>query len=206
MPAVFVHGLGQTPDSWTETLAHLPVEAPRRPDLPGLMRGRACVYGDLYRAFAAFCREQGGPQDLCGLSLGAVLALHYAVENPGGVRSLVLIGGQYRMPRRLLRFQNAVFRLMPEAAFREMGFSKADVLRLTASMAELDFTADLRGVACPALVVCGERDRANRRASGELAERLPRGTLRMIAGAGHALNQEAPGALAEAIGDFYGSL
>lgn len=206
MPAVFVHGLGQTPDSWTETLAHLTVEAPRCPDLPGLIGGRACAYGDLYRAFAAFCREQGAPLDLCGLSLGAVLALHYAVENPGGVRSLVLIGGQYRMPRRLLRFQSAVFRLMPEAAFREMGFSKAGVLRLTASMAELDFTADLRGVACPALVVCGERDRANRRASEELAERLPRGTLRMIAGAGHALNQEAPGALAEAIGGFYGSL
>lgn len=62
--------------------------------------------------------------------------------------------------------------------------------------AVLDFSAKLGGIACPAAVVCGERDRANRGAAEELQRLLPNAELRIIPGAGHEVNRDAPEALA----------
>ena len=35
---------------------------------------------------------------LCGLSLGGVLALNYAIEHPEKIKGMVLIATQYKMP------------------------------------------------------------------------------------------------------------
>ena len=90
--------------------------------------------------FAAAARESLGKIDLCGLSLGGILSLHYAAEHPEKVKSLVLIGTQYVMPKKLLKIQSAVFRLMPAKAFASMGFSKKDFLQLSGTMADLDLS------------------------------------------------------------------
>jgi len=132
-----------------------------------------------------------------------VLALHYAIDHPERVGALALIGTQYRMPKGLLSFQNAVFRLMPERAFRGMGWDKADVIALCRSMGELDLSAGLPDIACPTLVVCGERDRANRKAAQELARRIPGAALSIVPGAGHELDTEDPEALSALLGKFF---
>ena len=62
--------------------------------------------------------------DLCGLSLGGVLSLNYAIEYPHKINSLVLIAPQYKMPVNLLKVQNLLFRFMPKAAFQSTGFEK----------------------------------------------------------------------------------
>lgn len=205
MKRIFVHGLGQSPAVWEETLRSLGSgEEAVCPDLAALVRGREAAYGNLYKAFSDFCGGFGGPLDLCGLSLGGVLALHYAAARPENVRSLVLIAAQYKMPKGLLKVQNALFRLMPKGMFRQAGFEKGDFLRLCGSMAELDFTGQLSRVVCPALILCGEKDAANRRASVELAGMLPNARLQEIKGAGHEVNADAPEALAEALRGFYG--
>lgn len=204
MRMILIHGLGQTLEAWTETLAHLGTEKAECVDLPELLQGRACTYGALGQAFADCCGEKGEAVDLCGLSLGAVLALEYAVRHPERVRSLVLIGAQYKMPKLAIKLQNMVFRRMPAMAFRGMGFSKQEILLLTKSMENLDLSEELGRAACPALVVCGERDRANRRAAASLAERLPHAALRIIPGANHEVNVDAPEALAAAMRNFYG--
>lgn len=77
-----------------------------------------------------------------------------------------------------------------------MGLSKSDAIRLTRSMRSLDFTAQLRGVACPVAVLCGEKDGANLKASKELGARLPNAALQIVPGAGHAVNKDAPEAIA----------
>jgi len=204
MTRIYIHGLGQTPGSWEKTIAESGAsEDSLCPDLAGLVHGSEATYQNLYAAFSAFCGQAQGPLALCGLSLGAVLALHYAVDHPEGVSALALVAPQYQMPKKLLRFQNAVFRLMPESAFQETGFGKAGFLRLCGTMRELDFSGALQKIPCPVLLVCGERDRANKRAALNMADRMNRAELQIIPGAGHEVNVDAPGKLAEALRDFY---
>ena len=162
-----------------------------------------CELQPFIRRLFGRLRCMRGKLDLCGLSLGGVLALHYAIDHPQKVRSLVLIAAQYRMPKALLRFQNIVFRLMPKSMFQQTGFGKADFLRLCQTMMELDFSPSLSNVTCPVLVVCGERDSANKAASRELAGRLRAAELCLLEGAGHELNTEAPERLAELLRRFY---
>lgn len=204
MKNVFVHGLGQTPDSWKPVFSLLDgLWDCVFPDLAAMVSAGEATYAQLYRAFARLCDGLEAPLALCGLSLGGVLSLHYAVEHPERVGSLVLIAPQYKMPKRLLQVQNTLFRLMPRAMFRETGFEKAQFLQLCRSMMELDFSSALSGIACPTLVICGDRDRANRQACKDLARLVKRAELRVVEGAGHELNREAPEKLALLLREFY---
>lgn len=136
------------------------------------------------------------PFTLCGLSLGAVLALDYALRNRERVASLVLVGVQFKMPRLLMAFQDGVFRLLPGKAFAGMGLDKPDALRLTRSMRSLDFTEKIPSLSCPVTIVCGQKDKANLKASQDLKALLPRARLCLLPGVGHAVNECAPEALA----------
>lgn len=200
MKQIYVHGLGQTPNSWEKTITQLAtVENSICPDLADMIRGTEATYRNLYEAFSDVCKNCEGPVDLCGLSLGGVLALNYAIDYPEKVNSLVLIATQYKMPKRLLRFQNMVFRFMPKSMFGQMGFGKAGFLQLCKTMMELDFSESLNKISCPALIVCGERDRANRSSSVKMADMMNHAELHIIRGVGHELNIEAPEKLAEVL-------
>lgn len=96
--------------------------------------------------------------NLCGMSLGAVLALNYALDYPKKVQSLALIAPQANMPSVLLKVQNGLFRFMPEATFEKVGIAKKDMIALTNSMLKLNFTAQLHTISCPTLIVCGTKD------------------------------------------------
>lgn len=203
MKLLFLHGLGQGPESWDETIRALGPEPDAAcPDLFGLCGGGVQDYSGLYAAFEGYTGGFPEPVALCGLSLGAVLALDYAIRHPERVCKLVLIAPQYRMPKMLLKLQNIVFRLMPERAFAGAGMGKKGIIRLTSSMIPLGFRGKLDHVTCPTLVLWGERDTANRKAAGELAKRLPDAAAREIPGAGHEVNRDAPRELAAAIRGF----
>lgn len=206
MNLLLLHGLGQGPGSWDGVLDALgPDPGAACPDLFGLCGG-APDYPALYAALEDYAGALPEPVLLCGLSLGAVLALDYAIRCPERVAGLVLVAPQYKMPRALLRLQNAVFRMMPERSFAQTGMGKGDVLRLTASMMDLDFRNGLARVDCPALILVGEKDAANRKAARELAGLLPRATVREVPGAGHEVNVDAPRELAEALRGFWEKL
>ena len=51
--------------------------------------------------------------DLCGLSLGGILALNYAIDYPNKVEKLVLIGTPYRVPKVMFSIQNIIFKFLP---------------------------------------------------------------------------------------------
>lgn len=203
MQRIFLHGLGQGPSSWDGTLRYLDGPA-LCPDLFSLPRRGEFGYQALYQAFCAYCAAVSGPVQLCGLSLGGVLALHYAAEHPENVSSLALIGAQYAMPKRLLQFQDLLFRWAPAGVFQGAGLAREEMRTLCRSMADLDFGPKLREIAAPALVVCGARDRANRRSSVQLQTLLPNARLVLLPGSGHEVNREAPDQLGPLLRDFFG--
>lgn len=198
MKYIFLHGLGQTPDSWNRVLGYRNTSTDSIcPDLARLVHGREAKYPDLYTAFSNLCNTINDELVLCGLSLGSVLALNYAIDHPERVKALVLIAPQYKMPRTLLKLQNLLFHFMPKSAFSQTGFQKADFIRLCRSMAELDFSRSLHKVTCPVLVLCGEHDRANQKAARMLAGLLKNAAFQQIPNAGHEVNTDAPERLAE---------
>lgn len=200
MGIILIHGLGQSASAWDKTVRALPENI--RAACPELA---ACgSYERLYSTFREYCDKSGSELDLCGLSLGAVLALNYSADFPERVRSLVLIAGQYKMPRALMRLQGVIFRLMPRSAFSDTGFSKENFIGLNHSMAGLDLTEGLRDVRAKTLVMVGERDRPNAKAARELAALL-HSPLEIIDGAGHEVNIDAPEELAAALVKFYGA-
>lgn len=204
MQTIFLHGLGQTPASWDKTISCLPAGLGAVcPDLASFLADGPVSYQRLYAGFVRYCGQFPRPVRLCGLSLGGVLALNYAAEHPERVSSMVLAGTQYKMPVKLLKLQNFVFRLMPQKAFAGMGFGKEDFLALSRSMLSLDFSGALGHIDCPALVICGEKDRANRKAAEELAKALPQGELAVVREAGHEVNVDEPEKLAEMLREFF---
>lgn len=204
MHSIYLHGLGQTPASWDNLISQLELaECSECPDLIEICQGKQATYKNLYDGFSKICLKLDEPIDLCGLSLGGVLALNYTIEHPEKVNSLILIAAQYKMPERLLKFQNILFRFMPESMFQHTGFGKNEFIQLCKTMMELDFTNSIQKVFCPTLIVCGERDFANKKASVELAGSLKNAELQMISGSGHEVNIEAPERLAEVLRVFY---
>ena len=164
MKYLYLHGLGQNPDSWNRTIKETKVsESSVGLSLSEMLEGKSATYKELYSSFSGECDKENEEIVLCGLSLGAVLALNYAIDHPDKVKALVLIAAQYKMPKKLLEVQNMLFHLMPNSAFNKMGFKKADVISLCGTMAELDFSDSLHKVSCPVLIVCGEKDKANKK-------------------------------------------
>lgn len=207
MKQIYLHGLGQNPDSWSKVIEQLEAaEHSMCPDLSELVQGQDTTYQNLYAAFSAMCDEIEEDICLCGLSLGGVLALNYAIEHPEKIKGLVLIATQYKMPKKLLRVQNAIFRFMPKSMFQQTGFGKSDFLKLCNTMMELDFSDSIYKVSCPTLVIYGEKDRANKNASIELANMLIDAELQVFNGVGHEINIEAPDKLEETLRVFFGKV
>ncbi len=86
--------------------------------------------------------------------------------------------------------------------FEKLGMSRKDAIRLTTSMLSLDFTARLPSIQCNTLVVCGEKDKANQKASRELAGMIPGAQYHIVPLAGHEVNTDAPEPLATILNGF----
>lgn len=204
MKYVFVHGLGQDSSSWNNTISFIKNDIQwLNPNLFELLEEKDVTYSNLYFALSKYLKEIDEPVYLVGLSLGAVLALNFAMDHPKQVHSLVLIAPQYKMPKLLLSLQNIIFRLMPESSFQKLGCSKNDFLKLIESMKELDFTEQMKNVTCQTLVLCGEKDRINKMAAEKLAKILPNGKFQIVSGAGHEVNMDVPHHLAFLLDDFF---
>lgn len=203
----FLHGLGDRPESWAHQIASLPpgftglaldVFRPGAPGAPGefsLARAGDDVVGELDRRGIERAH-------LCGLSLGAMIALQTAVDHPDRVTSLVLAAGQVKPPRLLMSAQLAVMRLLPERVVSSGEASKAQMLAVLRAVADTDLTGALASVRIPTLVLCGARDRANLPAARVLATGIPGARLRILEGAGHQANTQVPEAFSEALGAF----
>lgn len=204
MKYIFLHGLGQNSSSWEKTIDvmddNLDIDCP---NLFTLLQGRKVNYSNLYQVFSEYCKTYSQPLNICGLSLGGILALQYLIENPDRVNSVVLIGTQYAMPKKMLKFQNAIFHIMPNSTFKKMGLEKKEVINLSSSMMNLNFQQDLHKIDSSVLVICGERDKANMKASLQLKALIPNAKFNVIQNAGHEINIDAPRNLGIVLNEFF---
>ena len=153
---ILVHGSGHRAASWEKTVSCLGGrEDILCPELSAILGGKEASYPNLCASFADYCAQVGEPFHLCGLSLGGILALHYTLEHPEQVRTLVLIGTPHKVPGVSFALQNAVFRFLPKSVFTSMAFDKRNTFALGSSMKNLDFSARAGGIRCPALILCG---------------------------------------------------
>lgn len=205
-PLVLLHGVGQAPMAWEDVVVQL--YGSRRlltPWVPGLRPTEKQVL-PLSEGAAALDQQlmlEGMPQvDLCGLSYGAMVATRLAADFPGRVRRLVLIAGQVRPPRMLMRAQTTALKLVPASRFADSGVSKERLLQALEAARATDLSDALPRIEARTLVLVGAKDKANQPAARALAEGIPQARLRIVQGAGHALNEDAPGELVQILREF----
>ncbi|HVA53599.1 MAG TPA: alpha/beta hydrolase [Acidimicrobiales bacterium] len=218
---VFVHGLGTGSQAWAPQVTHFGERYQVvTPDLPG--------FGDTEGEFSfasaenhlATVVDELGSDDvvLVGLSLGALVALHYALRFPDRVKGLVLVAGFASLPEELRNQQAAMigeleglpleaagvvveqltanvpeeFRSDARAALRR--FTPSSLATLFREVSNYDTTSACAGFTRPTLVAYGSQDSLNEPLCRDLAQRLPGAVTQVIADAGHVANLDAPAA------------
>ena len=117
---IFVHGSGHKATSWEKTISYMTNnEDIVCPNLSSILEGKEASYENLYSSFVKYCNEFDGQIHLCGLSLGGILALNFALDFPQKVKTLVLIGTPYKVPKVAFSFQNIIFRFLPKSQLVE---------------------------------------------------------------------------------------
>ena len=205
---VFLHGMGESADAWDAQRAALPpsfdalaIDVFGSDDEPdGAVE--FSLNGAADAVLEQIERHGADKVHLCGLSLGAMIALQVALDHPERVRSLTLAAGQVKPPRALMAVQGAVFRLLPAKVLEKQGARKDVMLSVMRAVSRADFSDRLGEVSVPALVLCCEKDRPNMPAARALAARIRAAELRIIPGAGHQSHMQAPEAFATLLGEF----
>lgn len=201
---VFVHGLGEVPAVWDAQVDALPDGfAALVIDVFGAEPdGSFSLSGSAARIAAEIDRLGVGSVHLCGLSLGAMIALRFAVDYPDRVLSLTLAAGQVRPPKSLMHVQRTFMTLIPAKQYARNGVDKSQMLAVLSSVKATDFSGELEAVVAPTLVLCGSKDRLGLPGSRALAAGIPNAELRMLADAGHQSHLQAPETFALALGAF----
>ncbi len=201
---IFVHGSGHKAASWKKTISYMTGnEDIVCPNLSCILEGKEASYENLYSSFVKYCNEIDGQIHLCGLSLGGILALNFALDFPQKVKTLVLIGTPYKVPKAAFSFQNIIFRFLPKSIFETMAFDKKDTFALGNTMKNLDFSDRVKNIKCPTLILCGEKDSANIKSAHFLSQNIKGAELKIIEGTGHVVNEENPKILANILTEYY---
>ncbi len=200
---VLIHGSGHKADSWNKVITYLNNDKDLLcPNLSEILNGKEASYDNLYNSFAEYCNKIEEKIDLCGLSLGGILVLNYAIDYPDKVEKLVLIGTPHKVPKVMFSIQNIIFKFLPKKIFNTMAFNKKDTFILGKTMKDLDFSNRLQNIKCPTLVICGEKDNANLKSAHYLAENIENAKLEIMKNTGHIINEENPEELAKLLIEF----
>ena len=201
---IFVHGSGHKAISWEKTISYMTNnEDIVCPNLSSILEGKEASYENLYSSFVKYCNEFDGQIHLCGLSLGGILALNFALDFPQKVKTLVLIGTPYKVPKVAFSFQNIIFRFLPKSIFETMAFDKKNTFALGDTMKNLDFSDRVKNIKCPTLILCGKKDSANMKSADYLSQSIRSAELKIIENTGHVVNEENPKALADILNEYY---
>ena len=203
MKKILIHGSGHKADSWNKVVSYMNNDKDILcPNLSTILNRKEASYTNLYSSFAEYCNKLDGKIELCGLSLGGILALNYAIEYPNKVEKLVLIGIPHKVPKVMFSIQNVIFKFLPKKLFETMAFNKKDTFILGSTMKKLDFSNRVQNIKCPTLVICGENDSANIKSAHYLAENIKNAKLEIMKNTGHIVNEESPKELAKTLTEF----
>ena len=127
MKNILIHGLGQNKESWIATIEKLKsYKIDSQCTNLFELTNEEINYKNIF--------------NLCGLSLGGILAIDYSIEFPERVNSIILIGTPYKIPKMLFRIQSIVFKCMKENSFIVTGLSKKEFIKLTNSMRNIEIS------------------------------------------------------------------
>ena len=197
----------------------------------GMTRGVG--FKDFAEVVAAVVKETAGsPAHIVGISMGSMVAQYFALNHPELVRSLCLIGSACTLAdpvRRAMRERAATARRdgMPAVSKSATGHwftpefrqRRPDVIdraektvlacdpgqyaALWEMIADLQTQERLAEIACPTLVLVGEKDSSTPPAAARLiAEQIPGARVEVIDGAAHLATLEAPDAVNRLIQAF----
>ena len=203
MKKILIHGSGHKADSWNKVVSYMNNKDILCPNLSTILNGKEASYDNLYSSFVEYCNKIDGPIELCGLSLGGILALNYAIDYPNNVEKLVLIGTPHKVPKVMFSIQNVIFKFLPKSLFETMAFNKKDTFILGETMKNLDFSNKIQNISCKTLIICGEKDNANIKSAYYFAKNIKNARIEIIKNAGHILNEENPKQLSELLNKFW---
>lgn len=185
---ILLHGAGAASRMWKKQLSGLSERYHViAPDLPGFGRSpgpfslQACA-----DAVAALIGESQ-PVNLCGMSLGALVAAQVAAEHPASVRRLILQGASIRPAERgrgAIRF----YRSRPGWWYMKTASDLHDrptLLAVVNAAEEADITDLLPRIAAPTLILCGARDNESLPDAQLLVDAISRAYLVVVPHTGH---------------------
>ncbi len=88
-----------------------------------------------------------------GLLLGGILGIQYTIEYPININSLVLIAIQCTMPKKLLKFQNINFHIMPNYIFKKNELNKKEFIGICNFLMNINLYDDLKNIHYLILVI-----------------------------------------------------
>lgn len=205
MKNILIHGLGQNEKSWNNTNKYLRKKQIDLicPNLFEITKNTSKDYKMMYNAFSNFCNTQKEKLNLCGLSLGGILALDFVKEYPEKVNSIILIGTPYKISKVLFKLQSIMFHIMPKSTFEKMGCSKKDFIALVNSMSNLNISKNLDKIKCPSLIICGAKDNVNMKGAKLLNNDIKNSKFKVISNSAHEVNIYTPKELTNIIYDFW---
>ena len=200
MKLVFLHGLGQSAESWKEVrnlLTDYPSEAIE------LFPSRVSNYQQAKERVYQQLAQETEPFVLIGLSLGAALALELSSYDLPNLRALVLSGCPLKLAGNILFYvQLLLFKLLPKRVFEKQGADKALMVGVSEELKTLDLTDISRTCPYPTLLICGSKDKPNLSSMKELHLLLKDSQFQIIPDGPHVLNKAKPKEFVENIRSF----
>ena len=200
MKLLFLHGLGQSAESWKEVqglLADYPSE------ILELFPSGVCSYQEAKKRVAKHLSEEKQPFVLIGLSLGATLALELSSYDLPNLQALVLSGCLLKLAGNILfKIQLMIFKLLPKSFFEKQGADKTLMVGVSEELKTLDLTQIAQNCHYPSLLICGSKDLPNLISMRKLYQLLPQAQFQIIPDGPHTLNTAKPKEFAEKTKSF----
>ena len=200
MKLIFLHGLGQSAESWKEVqelLADYPSEA------LDLFPTGITSYQEAKERIYQHLSEETEPFVLIGLSLGAALALELSSYDLPNLQALVLSGCPLKLAGNIpFYIQLLIFKLLPKRVFEKQGADKALMVGVSEELKTLDLTDISRTCPYPTLLICGSKDKPNLSSMRSLHKLISESQFQIIPDGPHVLNKAKPKEFAEQIKPF----
>ena len=200
MKLIFLHGLGQSADSWKEVqdfLADYPSEAIE------LFPSGVGTYQEAKERIYQYLSKETEPFVLVGLSLGAALALELSNYDLPNLQALVLSGCPLKLEGNIpFYIQSLIFKLLPKRIFERQGAYKSLLVGVSDELKKLDLRDVARNCPYPSLLICGSQDKPNLKSMKGLQQLMPDSQFQIIPDGSHVLNRAKPKEFAEITRSF----
>ena len=200
MKLIFLHGLGQSADSWKEVqdlLADYPSEA------LDLFPAGVGTYQEAKEHIYQRLTVETEPFVLVGLSLGAALALELSSYELPNLQALVLSGCPLKLAGNIpFYIQSLIFKLLPKRIFEKQGADKSLLVGVSDELKTLDLREVARNCPYPTMLICGSQDKPNLKSMKDLQQLIPNSQFQIIPDGPHVLNRVKPKEFAEITRSF----